>query len=764
MLQPLKTKSKVASKEKQEANNEEISNTAEKKVKIKKEKTEKKETNISNPLNLLKKFKSDKAPKKDKDAGSNQSQKGIFSKTFILSKILNIRVTLFVGLLFPVLILFIYGLQSYSTSEKAIISNYENSSQGTLNTIGDYLGFGLDIVDQKTEEFIGNPDIRVYYNRKEDSAIDPLKAINQQLSIQSNIELSKATNTFIAGVHIFGANGKGLSTASAPVDTLYDTFMGTPEAKPFEDKEVKSAWVGSHTGIDGSFVKDGVTYSTEDYALSIIKKMTTNKGFVVIDISKQQIMDMFAKYSLGEGSILGLITGDGREVLYGTEDTAVFGGQTYFTDALNSADPFGKTYGDFKGDQYLFLYNKNAKANLTICALIPKDTILKQVEKIKILNIVFVSAAGLFAVLMALFIAGGVSKAISTLMKSITHASKGDLTTKFDTKRHDEFKILSGGITDMVTSMRKLIGEVQDVGTQVSTSASSLSDTSEDLLTATEGISQTIDDIQNGVVQQVGDTEQCLLQMSGLSDQINKVYTNTNEIEKIAGSTKNIAVEGIVIVDELNKKSKATVDITQNVIAKIEEFEAQSKNIKGFISVLIDIANQTNLLSLNASIEAARAGEAGRGFAVVAGEIRKLADQSVKAVNQIENIVSELQRKTKDTVDTAKNAENIVESQTEALNRTVTVFDNINTHVNELVTNLANIASGVKSIETAKEDTLDAIQNISAVSEETAAASQEVSATALNQIDSVKRLRLAALELAGNAKILEESIKTFKIS
>jgi methyl-accepting chemotaxis protein len=252
--------------------------------------------------------------------------------------------------------------------------------------------------------------------------------------------------------------------------------------------------------------------------------------------------------------------------------------------------------------------------------------------------------------------------------------------------------------------------------------------------------------------------------MSSLSDQIGHVYSNTNEIEKIADNTKYIAGEGIVIINELNEKSKATADITQDVIHKIEEFELQSKNISGFVKVIKEIAAQTNLLSLNASIEAARAGVAGRGFSVVAGEIRKLADQSVQAVKQIESIVKELHVKTKGTVDSARQAESIVESQSEALGRTVKAFHNINSHVNDLVNNLTNISNGIKTIEAAKEDTLDTIQNISAVSEETAAASEEVSATAINQIESVDHLRSAALELANNAKILGEAIKIFKLN
>jgi methyl-accepting chemotaxis protein len=338
------------------------------------------------------------------------------------------------------------------------------------------------------------------------------------------------------------------------------------------------------------------------------------------------------------------------------------------------------------------------------------------------------------------------------------------LTAKFDTKRKDEFLILSSGISGMMDSMRKLIGEVQVVGSEVSDSAGELSETSDDLLAASRDISQTIENIEQGIVQQADDTEHCLTQMNKLSGQINQVYNNTHDIEQIAENTKVIAGEGIGMINELSDKSKATADITHNVIGKVEEFEIQSKHIANFVTIINEIASQTNLLSLNASIEAAKAGDAGLGFAVVASEIRKLADQSVQAANQVQNIVQEIHTKITDTVDTAKQAESIVESQTESLSRTIVAFNNINVHVKELVNNLNNVSLGIKTIENAKEDTLVAIESISAISEQTAAASEEMNATAINQLNSVELLRQSAAALASDSKKLEEVIKIFKIS
>jgi methyl-accepting chemotaxis protein len=216
-------------------------------------------------------------------------------------------------------------------------------------------------------------------------------------------------------------------------------------------------------------------------------------------------------------------------------------------------------------------------------------------------------------------------------------------------------------------------------------------------------------------------------------------------------------------VEELDQKSKATSEITRNVITKVQKFETQSHHIGGFISSINKIAAQTNLLSLNASIEAARAGTAGLGFAVVAEEIRELADQTVQAASQIQNIVSELQSQTKETVDTALQAEGIVESQTVSLKKAVDAFHIIDQQVENLVNHMNQVSQGMQKIESAKEDTLTAIESISAVSEQTAAATEEVSATSLTQIDSVEQLRKSAYELAEDAIKLQETIKLFKI-
>jgi methyl-accepting chemotaxis protein len=231
----------------------------------------------------------------------------------------------------------------------------------------------------------------------------------------------------------------------------------------------------------------------------------------------------------------------------------------------------------------------------------------------------------------------------------------------------------------------------------------------------------------------------------------------------IAEGTRRTVQEGLETIDVLSGNVKDTVDITNEVIVGIQEMEESTRAIETIVSVINDIAAQTNLLSLNASIEAARAGDAGKGFSVVADEIRKLADQSVESVNQIRDIVQAIGMKTDHTVTVARRAEDVVSLQEKSLEDAVGAFKDIEDQVGVLIGSIDNISGGVENIMGSKTESINSIQDISAVSQETAATTEEVTNIARRQMEAVQALNDAATNLENNAKELEKAIGLFRV-
>jgi len=269
--------------------------------------------------------------------------------------------------------------------------------------------------------------------------------------------------------------------------------------------------------------------------------------------------------------------------------------------------------------------------------------------------------------------------------------------------------------------------------------------------------------MEQGIMQQAKDAEECLMQMDNLSKKIGMVSDNTKEISHITDNAKQSIAEGTCRTQELNQQTMSTIIITTDIVNAIETLAQKSKSITQITNAINEIANQTNLLSLNASIEAARAGEYGKGFAVVADEIRNLAEQSQTSVKEIQKIINSIQNDTKIAVEAAKRAESALGLQESAVKNTIESYDNINDTVGELMVHLGYISENVESMEGSRASTLGAIENISAVLEEIAASSGTVNQNATEQINSVGALNQSAGILSKNAEELSQAIQKFTV-
>ena len=252
-------------------------------------------------------------------------------------------------------------------------------------------------------------------------------------------------------------------------------------------------------------------------------------------------------------------------------------------------------------------------------------------------------------------------------------------------------------------------------------------------------------------------------QMDALSLRIGQVAENSGQINVLAKGAEQVIETGMDSVVRLKDSTGATITITSNIIDVIGNLEEKSRSIGMIIETINEIAEQTTLLSLNASIEAARAGNAGRGFAVVAMEIKKLADESIQSASQIARIVEEIEKNTKAASTVARQAEGIVDGQQQAVSLTTDSFDRIGRQVSELLDALGIINESVANMEEDRNATLTAISAISAVSAQTAAGSENVYATAREQLKAVEELDKAAEILEKRAGELSGLLEVFRV-
>ncbi|MFZ5352517.1 MAG: methyl-accepting chemotaxis protein [Bacillota bacterium] len=349
------------------------------------------------------------------------------------------------------------------------------------------------------------------------------------------------------------------------------------------------------------------------------------------------------------------------------------------------------------------------------------------------------------------------------LKESVSRIESGDLTGEINIKAKNEIGELASVFSNMVSSIKHLIGEIQNSSNTVKGYSETLVLSAEETAKASEKISSSVVEVSRDTELQIKDLQSCLLTIEAFAQKLETVNDGMKMLAKISSINSEKSGEGIKTVNELiteNNNVNAKTDETQAVI---KDLSYKSKEIRKILDIIVEIASQTNLLALNAAIEAARAGEAGKGFAVVASEVRNLAEQTTSATKDISRIIKEIEASVEQSVGGMEQVKNSTSLQTEEIMNTMNLFKDISSKIKELDDNIGSVQNSIEGITAEKETVVKDISRVTKLLENTGFAVHEAAMLVEGQNASIEEVKAALVELNDMAAKLDELVDRFRL-
>lgn len=329
--------------------------------------------------------------------------------------------------------------------------------------------------------------------------------------------------------------------------------------------------------------------------------------------------------------------------------------------------------------------------------------------------------------------------------------------------RRDETGVMNRAISTLQQELAQVTANINGQCEKLHSSAGSMAQSVSKTMETVEQVEKAVNEIAQGATNQAQETQTATEEIIAMGNMIEETEVEVEELRENARKMRSAGEQAMEILGALGEVNQQTKDAIAVIAKQTDVTNESAMKIKTAVDIITDIAEETNLLSLNASIEAARAGEQGRGFAVVAGQIQKLAEQSNESAQQITGIIELLIQETQRSVQTMSDVKVVIEKQDENVTLTERAFEDVKDGIAQSIEGIRAIARRTKELDETRVKVVDVVQSLTSIAEENAASTEETSASATEMGAIMESIDDNARSLSVVADQLHETISKFKV-